>query len=113
MILETIALGTAANDHTGEKLRIGGSKINANFTKIAKEINTTIYGVYHIFKDQANNNPVNYSVVESNDIILGRWSGTAFDDGEGTVIPQGRLIVAKYNGGGLTSFANYTLMFAF
>lgn len=34
MAQQTILLGTVANDHTGDTLRDGGTKINANFTEL-------------------------------------------------------------------------------
>ena len=34
MAQQTIALGTAANDGTGDDLRTAGGKINANFTEV-------------------------------------------------------------------------------
>src|SRR5690606_16905065 len=34
MAQQTISLGTIANDHTGDTIRLGGQKINANFTEL-------------------------------------------------------------------------------
>lgn len=34
MTKQVIGLGTTANDHTGDSLRVAGTKINANFTEI-------------------------------------------------------------------------------
>lgn len=34
MAQQLIGLGTAANDNTGDSLRLGGTKINANFTEL-------------------------------------------------------------------------------
>jgi len=34
MALQSLGLGTLANDGTGDTLRSGGTKINANFTEI-------------------------------------------------------------------------------
>jgi len=34
MAKQSIGLGTTANDHSGDSLRVAGTKINANFTEI-------------------------------------------------------------------------------
>ena len=34
MAKQTINLGTAPNDHTGDSVRVAGTKVNANFTEI-------------------------------------------------------------------------------
>lgn len=44
MAQQTIALGSAPNDGTGDDLRSGGSKINANFTELYAAI-ATLYNI--------------------------------------------------------------------
>jgi hypothetical protein len=38
MTKQVIGLGTTANDHTGDSLRVAGTKINTNFTEIYNAI---------------------------------------------------------------------------
>ena len=52
MSKQTISIGTAANDHTGDPLRTAFTKVNANFTELYTSVATINSGSYNDLTDK-------------------------------------------------------------
>lgn len=80
--LQTIGLGAAANDGTGDNLRAGGQKINDNFTALNNAIGSQAYEQNNLLVD---NEPVGDSLNKIDvkfgltDIYLPLWYGVFWD----------------------------------
>jgi len=73
MAKQLLALGTTANDGTGDSLRAGGTKVNENFTEIYDSLGGSA-GAGNLLVSTASPN--------LGDSLT--WNGTAFAPGQGT-----------------------------
>lgn len=78
LALQTVNVGAAANDGTGDPLRTGGQKINANFEALGRIRNAIEAGELQIFKHPDNNVPGNENVIEPKDAIRGWFDANTF-----------------------------------
>ena len=88
MAKQLLALGTSANDGTGDSLRAGGDKINDNFTELYDSLGGS---------SGAQNLLVNTASPSAGDALT--WNGTAFAPGQPTNknILEQNLNVNGYN----------------
>ena len=89
--LETIGLGAAPNDDTGDPIRTGGQKMNSNFGKLFDITNRIEEGLLTVYRYPGN---PNIAFVEQKDLVQGiiEVSGTKY------------FIKAQYNTGDISDF---------
>lgn len=92
--IQPIILGTTPNDGTGDKIRVGGGKINSNFTELDKRTRACAYGKLTLFMKGNQDGVANEGLnAEKGDIFRGQisastvylaalWKGNDLDDVE-------------------------------
>jgi len=90
--LEQINVGAAPNDDTGDSIRNGGIKVNANTTKIGNLLNKIDVDKLQVFKDMDGTGDI--ANIEQNDVVRGIIKVTGIK----------YFIFAKYNTGDALDF---------
>lgn len=93
--LEQIGVGATANDGTGDALRTGGIKINANNDKLFVLTRVVQSNTLQVFKAFGNEN---INVLEVGDLVKGLWDSSLFID------------LAIYNGGSPGDLSSYQII---
>jgi hypothetical protein len=75
MAQQTISLGSVANDGTGDTLRAGGTKINANFTELYTPQIQSVTSAATV--TPTFNNDMVKITAQAAALTLANWSGTA------------------------------------
>lgn len=108
MAQQTINIGTSPNDHTGDTLRDGGSKINANFTELYGLISATDVFRFRGNCDLSTNLfPITggsgtAGAIQAYNVYFNTANSSSLLGPDGGIIPKGTFIIAKVNTPGQT-----------
>lgn len=107
MAQQTINIGTSPNDHTGDTLRDGGSKINANFTELYGLLGNDHVRMRGNCDLSTNLFPTiggsgAAGAIQAYNVFFNTASSTSLLGPDGGIIPKGTFIIAKVNTPGQT-----------